>query len=79
MNTPINPAPDTITHCAACHQPFKGREKWTLAAWFKCGPVRLSDIVHVRCAFVRRPQKKTEGAENGNDTPRSRGRRGASP
>jgi len=38
-----------ITHCAACGKPFKGREKWTLAAWFKCGAPKLSDIVHVRC------------------------------
>lgn len=47
-----------ITHCAACHRPFGPKSYWTVAAWLISGPVKLSDVVCLRCKNKRRPDPK---------------------
>jgi len=47
-----------ITHCAACHRPFRPRQKWTIAAWHKCGTIPLSAIVHIWCRDKMRPDSR---------------------
>ena len=50
---------DTITHCAACGRPFGPKQSWTIAAWFKCGTPKLSDIVCLACRHKRMPDRCT--------------------
>jgi len=58
--TPVaTPRPDDddgpLTVCHACGRPFKGGERWTIAAWFIFGSPRKMDCVHLRCRHTRIP------------------------